>query len=82
MADKLWFRRKRYGWGWQPVSWEGWTAVTIVLVIILILAANVMTFFETTNGMLLYYSIIVVLIGILIGLGFWKGEKPKWQWGR
>jgi hypothetical protein len=22
--EKLWFRAKRYGWGWTPTSWQGW----------------------------------------------------------
>lgn len=27
--NKLWFKAKNYGWGWYPVTWEGWT-VTII----------------------------------------------------
>ncbi|MCX6717702.1 MAG: hypothetical protein NTU76_03445 [Candidatus Taylorbacteria bacterium] len=25
--SKLWFKRKTYGWGWVPSSWEGWFVV-------------------------------------------------------
>ncbi len=25
MSDKLWFKAKKFGWGWTPCSWEGWT---------------------------------------------------------
>lgn len=21
---QLWFKRKTYGWGWVPVTWQGW----------------------------------------------------------
>jgi hypothetical protein len=28
--DKPWFRRRRIGVGWQPVSWQGWV-ITIVI---------------------------------------------------
>jgi hypothetical protein len=21
---KVWFKKKSFGWGWYPVSWEGW----------------------------------------------------------
>ena len=24
-----WFRRKRFGWGWTPISWEGWVATLL-----------------------------------------------------
>ena len=23
----MWFGPKRFGWGWGPVSWEGWAAI-------------------------------------------------------
>lgn len=34
-TDKIWFKRKRFGWGWYPASWEGWlvTVVYIALVV-------------------------------------------------
>ena len=25
-----WFGPKRIGWGWRPVSWEGWAATFLV----------------------------------------------------
>ena len=25
-----WFRRKRFGWGWTPISWEGWVVTLLV----------------------------------------------------
>src|SRR5437868_13316171 len=35
-ADRpLWFKARRYGWGWTPVSAEGWI-VTIIVAIALI----------------------------------------------
>jgi hypothetical protein len=24
IGDKVWFGPRRHGWGWRPVSWEGW----------------------------------------------------------
>ncbi len=35
---KAWFKPKKFGWGWAPISWEGWL-VTIVFVFLLIMAA-------------------------------------------
>ena len=26
---KLWFRAKRYGWGWYPCSWQGWAVLAM-----------------------------------------------------
>jgi hypothetical protein len=24
MTSNPWFRRKSFGWGWSPASWQGW----------------------------------------------------------
>jgi hypothetical protein len=24
MTTKLWFKAKNYGWGWYPITWQGW----------------------------------------------------------
>ena len=35
ITKKTWFGPKRIGWGWRPVSWEGWlmTALSVGVVI-------------------------------------------------
>ncbi|AHB40297.1 MAG: hypothetical protein ACD_25C00120G0007 [uncultured bacterium] len=35
---KYWFRPRRLGYGFAPISWEGWLA-TLVLIILLLLSA-------------------------------------------
>ncbi len=27
LGTKLWFGPRRHGWGWRPMSWEGWAVV-------------------------------------------------------
>ena len=34
-----WFGPKRIGWGWRPVSWEGW--LITVLCVAVVIAANI-----------------------------------------
>ena len=29
ITKRPWFEPKRIGWGWRPVSWEGWLATTL-----------------------------------------------------
>jgi hypothetical protein len=37
IGEKLWFAPRRYGgWGWSPVSWEGWILVAAFVVAILV----------------------------------------------
>ncbi len=80
--DKLWFRAKRYGWGWVPCSWEGWAslAVYIIAIVYEFLSADIAshsvsdTLFNFIPGVLLFTV-------LLIALCFAKGEKPTWRWG-
>jgi len=32
--NKYWFRRKLYGWGWTPATWQGWLTLLIFILII------------------------------------------------
>ena len=35
MNNKLWFKAKMFGWGWYPITWQGWL-ITILYVISII----------------------------------------------
>ncbi len=72
---KIWFRRKRSGWGWTPVTGEGWAVVLAYIVLILGMGALVQ------KGSAVYYGGIAVLTALLIAIGYLKGETPRWQWG-
>jgi len=72
-----WFKRKIYGWGWVPVTWQGW-AVILAFILFLTWEANRLS----VNSNLNKYPLCVILaILILLVICLWKGEKPKWQWG-
>ncbi len=79
---KLWFRRKRYGWGWYPISWEGWL---IIVVYILALVSNFTTIDATQHSnsdtLINFAPRFIILTLILILICYKKGEKPKWSWG-
>lgn len=75
--NKLWFRRKLYGWGWFPITWEGW----------LVLLVWVAIFIDIVQKDIQQYTIerfvfIILMVALLLLICFLKGEKPKWQWGR
>lgn len=77
-----WFKRKRFGWGWTPATWQGWT---VVLVFIVLLTANMVRKYEVINEDAFYLHYLLpetgILILILIAICFLTGESPKWQWG-
>jgi len=72
-----WFKRKLYGWGWVPIKWQGWLVV-IISVAFFTLGISIGETDDAPGATLIGFLIMVT---ILIFFGYWKGEKPCWQWG-
>lgn len=80
--EHYWFKRKPFGWGWTPVTWQGWlvTIVFIGAVILNALRLNVPVGLE--NEFLSPFVIetfIMLLVFIFICIK--TGERPRWEWG-
>jgi hypothetical protein len=75
---KLWFKAKTFGWGWVPVTWQGWLITLIFIAFI-----TYMAMFYLVKGRLVEYfvSLIASMI-ILMYICFKTGEKPRWRWGK
>lgn len=81
MEKELWFKNKTYGWGWTPVTWQGW-AVTIAYIVLLILFGLTVDDNSTIREMVFTYFLpVIILTTTLIRICYKKGEKPRWQWG-
>ena len=80
MKKKYWFKRREYGWGWQPATSEGWLTT---LFFIAATTANFTVGLDIEADLpaerMLAFGLLVTLF-ILIMLK--TGEKPKWQWGK
>ena len=74
--NKIWFRRKLYGWGWYPITWEGWFVILVWVVIF----ASLMIKIDHEIGKNVLF--IFISLGLLIYVCYKKGEKLKWQWGK
>ncbi|MFA6392897.1 MAG: hypothetical protein WCW54_02345 [Candidatus Paceibacterota bacterium] len=74
--NKLWFRRKLYGWGWTPTTWEGWAVVFVWAVIFI----SIMSKMDHEGLKNIFFAIVSV--ALLIFICYKKGEKPRWQWGK
>ncbi len=79
---KLWFKNKKYGWGWTPVSWEGWlvTAVFTILTVIIFLCADSLSH-SVSDTLLTVFPYGALLFATLIAVCYKTGESPKWRWG-
>ena len=82
LEERFWFKRKRYGWGWTPATWEGWLTLVIWVIVtfapIILLDSKFLT--NTVVGIsFVAYEVAIVLVLLLV---CWKtGESPRWQWG-
>lgn len=76
-TKKLWFKRKLYGWGWTPATWQGWV---VILVGIAILLAGIYVG-DTDDAPGAAFLGLLLMIAWILFFGYWKGEKPRWQWG-
>jgi hypothetical protein len=80
--NHYWFRRKLYGWGWTPATWQGWVAILTFITFIIWNAIILDSSGEpTTNDIIWFLGKEVVAIIVLLAICYKKGETPKWQWG-
>ncbi len=76
-----WFKRKLYGWGWAPATWQG---ALVILGYLIAITALALTLDETSPMREIAFTFILptfILTAALIGICYKKGEKPRWQWG-
>jgi hypothetical protein len=74
-----WFPAKRYGWGWGlPRRWQGWAVLGVFVVLLALGSAWLLP----TFGSAVYVLYALVLGAALVSVCYWKGEPPKWRWGR
>ena len=80
---KIWFVKKRYGWGWRPVTWQGW--IISFLYLLSLLKFFIISEMKSHSGsdVLISFALpFIILTSIFIFICYKKGEKPRWQWGK
>ncbi len=91
-ARTLWFRAKEFGWGWYPVTWQGWLVTAAYT---LLYAVSVFIFiawigwvnqaesgFRTVIlGIFEFVAWMAFLIYSMMRICYRTGEKPEWRWG-
>jgi hypothetical protein len=80
----LWFKRRRYGYGWIPVTIQGWIVVFVYLVVVVGGAAAFLDAPETTSDRESAFFLLFATIATmgLLSLTRYKGPKPRWRWGK
>lgn len=83
MSSSYWFKRRRYGYGWIPVTWQGWLVVGVYLVVVV---AGGLAFLDAPESVqpkeIGFYLLFVAIATIgLIQIALRKGPRPRWRWG-
>lgn len=81
-SDNYWFKAKRYGWGWYPSSWQGWTVLALYIGALVWKFRGIDAYSHSASDTLLGLVVpYVVLTVLLILICYATGEKPRWRWG-
>lgn len=83
MKRPIWFKRKQYGWGWTPATWQGWAILGIYTGALITLIGRIDSNLEPANGELVNFFLpLFGLTVLLLAITYLTGEKPRWQWGK
>ncbi len=77
----IWFKRKTYGWGWYPSTWQGWLVIAIYIAIIFALGLTIDENSTQKEVNLIFVLPVLIATTALVTISYKKGEKPRWQWG-
>jgi hypothetical protein len=74
LPKNYWFKRRRYGLGWYPVTYQGWLAVAVYATVVLVLTFTV----DSSQAL----PVVGFATLLLVRLCYAKGPKPRWRWGK
>lgn len=87
-----WFRAKTFGWGWVPITWQGWLITALYTFLFTLFTIVFMGWLGVakesgagTRAVLLgaaeYLVAVALLSYILYRICRRYGDKPRWRWG-
>lgn len=81
---QYWFKRRRYGYGWIPVTWQGWLLVALLIVVIALGAPFMLgPEDEITIAQLIRFAMfLAVTVSLFIFITAMHAPKAKWRWGK
>lgn len=77
-----WFKSKLYGWGWAPVTWQGWTVFFIYLTLTILFALTIDGNSPPREIMFTFILPFILLTITFIRICYKTGERPRWSWGK
>ena len=83
-GKKYLMKRRRYGWGWIPVTWQGWLLLIFQFGIIFTAATFLPTkpAQPTAGELLRFFLILGFALATIVVISLLSGPAPKWRWGK
>jgi hypothetical protein len=82
LQGRVWFKAKRFGWGWTPSQPEGWIVIGLFLAAILGSQLALVKFRPPTPAVVAeHLAFAFGLVAVVIAICWKTGEKPSWRWG-
>ncbi len=76
-----WFKRKLYGWGWTPATWQGWLTLFLFVTLVVFFSLTIDRTSSKSEVFFTFFLPVLLLTVTFIRICYKKGEAPKWQWG-
>lgn len=80
-SSNLWFKRKKYGWGWTPCNWKGWLSTLVYALLVIAFAQDIKPDSDANKTLAILIGPVLFVTALFLLLAYKKGETPKWQWG-
>ncbi|GGF12198.1 hypothetical protein GCM10011611_17300 [Aliidongia dinghuensis] len=78
-----WFRRKRFGYGATPASWQGWLATAVLILLVAVPYSVYVALVGQEAAAPVRIGVDVALIAGYVLLAHRKTEGGwRWQWGQ
>ncbi len=72
VGTKAWFGPRRFGWGWDPVSWEGWAVLGAFVAV-----SVVSSLADTTAALAVMIVATVAVLASVVAKGTSPGGPSK-----
>lgn len=79
--NHYWFKAKLYGWGWVPVTWQGWAVIILYVAAVTLCTLTIDEHSSTREVLFTLILPTLFLTTLLIRVCYKTGERPRWRWG-
>jgi len=75
VTKEPWFGPKRWGWGWRPITWQGWLLSLMLVGLMLGVRLEL-------GKSLLAFGVLIVILAVFALLAWLTSGRPGSAWRR